>query len=115
MLGFETNALHCGISVYTIGALHLGLPGKDDFTMTGYNDRQTEVDLSNLHKEITEKLQVSMFPFYSTVKYFCQPLALTFIFTKHALVSMYSLHSSNIVGPRGICWLKFNYSLTYLP
>lgn len=26
--------------------------------MTGYNNHQTDLDLSNLHKEITEKLQV---------------------------------------------------------
>lgn len=26
--------------------------------MTGYNNHQTELDLNNLHKEITEKLQV---------------------------------------------------------
>lgn len=57
MNGFETIiAMHCGIAVYNIGALPS--PGKVNPIMTGYNNHQTDLDLSNLHKEITEKLQV---------------------------------------------------------
>lgn len=43
---------------YITLALSAELGRQGDFIMTGHCDYQTELDLSNLHKEITEKLQV---------------------------------------------------------